>query len=154
MKSRVLFIALIIFSLLSPAILLAQSSKDKIDLVALKGKTRAQLKAIFPGADTTVSDWRGWKTVYLFFNGKGKLSSLTFYPATQIPESEAEKIVTETFGITLDKSKYIKAPAVHAYRDMTGPIRTVNYLPERPMPNQPNFLVNEISIFYNIGYNE
>ena len=142
MLIRALCVALA-FGLVVPATL---AQTKPVDFVSLMGKTRAQIASVFPGTGEVVESWNGWARAYLAFNAKGRLVSVNLEPRAPISEAEAENAV-RGFGVTVDRRKYVAAPAVHAYSDMNGPIKTVNYLIERGR-------VTTVGIFSSIGYND
>jgi hypothetical protein len=96
------------------------------DLTALIGRTRAEIGTVFPGRSQKLEGWNGWKTVFLSINAKNRLLSVNLEPQTPMSEQQAEDAVRK-LGVTLDRTKYVAASAVHAYRDMKGLIRTVNF---------------------------
>jgi hypothetical protein len=60
---------------------------EQLDVLGLYGKRPSELTKIFPDAINAeaekswkADDWRGWKTVYLNFNAKKKLTSISFVP--------------------------------------------------------------------------
>ena len=126
------------------------ASDPPLDVPGLLGQTRVQLQVVFPGKTNDIQAWRGWQTVRLEFNEKGRLSAITFTPKAPLSETEATTILRERFKIPLQQSAYVAAPAVHAWRNMTGPIRTINLF----KAEGPGYRVSDISIFYNIGYGQ
>ena len=126
------------------------TSDPPVDVPSLLGKTRAQISSVFPGKSNEIQGWRGWRQVRLDFNDKGRLAAITFTPKAPLSEAEATSILKDRFKIQLQQSAYVAAPAAHAWRNMTGPIRTINLF----KADGPGYRVSDISIFYNIGYSQ
>ena len=138
-----------LFLALSCAVLLGTISVGQqadVDLVALMGKTRAEVRRVFPGTENNLANWHGWRNVYLTFNGKRRLVTVTLEPPRPMTEVQAE-VAIRGFKIVPDRAKYFAAPIVHGYRGMNGPVRTVNYQWE-------NGRVTEIGVFFNMDWNE
>jgi hypothetical protein len=134
-------------------------SKPELDVPGLYGKRQSELIEVFPGLPPTdagssakIEDWNGWKAVYVSFNGAGRLASISFTPESPLPESEAKRMVQEQFKVSLPRSYEKRAPALVAYRDMRGTIKTVNFsfVDWRTRDHR----ISEIGIFFNIGWNE
>jgi len=134
------------------------SSEQNLSIPALYGRRPAELKRLFPrmpatkpGSSAKLSAWRGWKAIYFGFNGAGRLASISFTPATPLSETEAKRIVKE-YGVSLPESYEKRAPALVAYRNMQGRIKTVNFsfADWRTKDNR----ISEIGIFFNIGWDE
>jgi hypothetical protein len=69
----------------------------QVEVAGLYGKAPSELAEMFPGVSNAeagrqaeVVGWKGWKTVYLSFNGKRRLTSVTFVPARPISEQDAK----------------------------------------------------------------
>ena len=133
------------------------SQEAVIDVPALRGQTRAQLQPVFPGkldglngwkGPVELNGWQGWKQVRLDFNSKGLLVVITFTPNTPMTEAEATDILTKRFRIALPQSAYAAFRALRGWRNMPGPIRTVN-LVKAP---GPGYLVSYITIHFDISY--
>ena len=122
-------------------------SRTPIDVPSLRGKTRVQLQTVFPGKANQLEGWRGWQQVRLESNATGRLAAITFTPTSTMSEAEATTILKDRFKIQLQATAYVAAPAAHAWRNMTGPIRTINLF----KADGPGYRVSDISIFYNIG---
>lgn len=86
------------------------------------------LKTTKPEQNVTISEQRGWKEIAFSFNAKGRLISMTFVPKIALSESDAIRIIKDKLKFDLPERFCVRAPAVIAYRDMPGPIKTVNLL--------------------------
>lgn len=131
----------------------------KVNIPALFGKRHSSLTSVFPGLPTTdagssakIVGWDGWKAVYLSFNGAGRLASVSFTPIEPLSEFESKRIVQETYGVSLPSTYEKRAPALVAYRDMSGTIKTVNF--SFVDWKTRDHRIGEIEIFFNIGWNE
>ena len=121
-NGHVRIVAIVMATALVPPL----SAQTKINLPALMGKTRAELRQVFPGGENTLRNWNGWKAVHLFFNGKARLGAVNFEPTSPMSEAQAETVIRE-MGIRIERQRYFAAPAVHGYRNMSGLVRTVNF---------------------------
>jgi hypothetical protein len=76
------------------------------------------------------------------------LNSISFIPGESITLEEARRTARQDFGVDLQEGRYGDAPAVHYYRDMSGPVKTVNF--KRETLN--GSAINEIGIFFDVPY--
>lgn len=133
-------------------------NSQQLNLAELYGKTPAELKSIFPninkvepGGSIEITNWKSWSSIYLSFNQKKKLNLISFIPKTPLSVQEAKRIIEKDLGFMLPKSKETKTPALIAYRNMEGKIRTINLLFVDP---QKDKRISEINITYSLGWNE
>jgi hypothetical protein len=131
---------------------------EQLDVLGLYGKRPSELTKIFPGATNAeakelwkAEDWRGWKIVYLGFNAKKKLTSISFVPLKPLSEQEATSILLKDFRLTLPKENEVNAPALLSYRNMKGKISTVNL---SYVDLKTDKRIGEIGIFFQIGWDE
>lgn len=131
---------------------------EQINIPALYGKTPSELTGIFPGIAgvkaegvSELTEWRGWKTVYLNFNAKRRLTSITFVPAHPLSEEEAKRIIENEFSVFLPAKNEVRAPALIAYRNMKFNIRTVNFSYVKMNTDKR---IAEIGIFFSLAWNE
>lgn len=143
--------------------LLLPSTSESIDVLALRGLTVEQLQEIVPvkqpqnpnweaGESIDVHDWRGWKKVTFSFNGKGRLSSITFSLERPLSPERAEALAISKMGLSLPGAKRVVAPVLISYRNLRGPVRTVNFSNETELGNLKR--IEMISVFYAIGWSE
>lgn len=131
---------------------------EQLDVLSLYGKRPSELTKLFPGATNAeaekswkVDDWRGWKTVSLSFNAKRKLTSISFIPSKPLSEQEAKGILLKDFRLPLPQENQVNAPALIAYRNMKGKIKTVNL---SYVDWKTDKRIGEIGIFFQLGWEE
>ena len=136
---------------------------EEIDVPALKGLTIDQLQKIVPikkpenpnwevGVLIDVKNWRGWPKTTFSFNGKGRLSSVTFYLPKPMSSDKAEALAVSKLGLTLPPANRVVAPILLAYRNLGSPIRTVNFICETQPGN--NNAIETIGVFFSIRWSE
>jgi hypothetical protein len=131
---------------------------EQLDVLGLYGKRPSELTKIFPGATNAeaekswkADDWKGWKTVSLSFNAKKKLTSISFVPIEPLSEQGAKNILLKDFHLALPKENEVNAPALIAYRNMKGKIKTVNL---SYVDWKTDKRIGEIGIFFQLGWDE
>jgi hypothetical protein len=124
-----------------------------LDLPKLRGKTRAELADIFPGTEDALDGWNGFKRIHLRFTPKhGKLAAVFLIPETPLSERNANWILTRNMGIALPADKSRVSTSSILYRNLDGPIRTVNLIDVDW--NSKNMEIGWIGVFYDIPWYE
>lgn len=77
----------------------------------MKGKTIPELQAVLPGAGAQIEGWRGFASLYLWFDDAKRLNQLNLSFKEPIAESEAYAIALRVFGLDLRKFPATRAPS-------------------------------------------
>lgn len=109
----------------SPAGVQIADRKVTTDVVALIGKRRSEITAVFPGTETLIRPWNDWVRVLLLFNHMG-LVTVTLDPGAPMTEQQADDAI-ERLGVSVERDKYFVGVHERGYSNMGGPIRTVIY---------------------------
>src|SRR5688572_16423595 len=95
------------------------------DVVALMGKRRSEMTAVFPGTQTVIRPWNDWVRVFLLFNRSG-LVTVILEPFAPITERQADDAI-QRLGVSVEPDNYFVGADERGYSDMGGPIRSVIY---------------------------